>query len=126
MSPINAFVREIATKKLYDSKTDSWYSMKHSNPEVSHYLGSWSNKLAGVSNLPLPKGIEKVLSKATGNLTSAILMGNLRTMLVQPTALLNTYGEFGPGLTMKGVAGMMLRSKKNTTAGCTITMELWF
>lgn len=121
-SPINAFVKELTTKRLNDPKfvpeldpttgkmtKDPGYKMTYDNPEAAEFLGQWSNSIAGVPNVKLPKTLDRAIRKMNSNFTTAMLGYSARTMLVQPTALLATGVEFGAKNTMQGVTEMMQR-----------------
>ncbi len=113
MSPINAFVKELVTKPLKDPETGKNYQLSNSNREVADFLGQWSNSIAGVENINAPRFLSKAAQKVSNNLTAATLYYSVRTMLVQPTALLPTATEFGYGSTTKGLMRTIKRSEKD-------------
>lgn len=113
ISPINAFVKEVVTKPLKDPKTGENYRLYQANPEVSEFLARWSNSIAGVENLNAPRFLTKAAQKISSNLTAATLYYSLRTMMVQPTALLPTASEFGYIPTTKGLMRTIQRNKKD-------------
>jgi len=107
-SPLNNFIKEVTKAKmtLPDGKK---VTFEHYNPGVALELQSWSNALAGMPNVQLPRGFERTLTKASSNLTAAVLGGNLRTMLVQTGALLPTVTEFGVRGTTQAIADFAMR-----------------
>jgi lysozyme len=109
-SPINAFVKELTTNTFTDPAGKK-YNMRVNNPELAEFLGRWSNSIAGVSNVPLPKGLERGIQRMNSNFTSATLGWSARTALVQPSALLTTGTEFGIAETMKGLRDTITRKK---------------
>lgn len=110
-SPINAFIKEFTTKNMIDPKTGKSYNMSMHNPELAEFLGAWSNHIAGVPNVLLPKKLSKGIRKMSSNFTAAVLGWSARTVLVQPSSLLATGVEFGIPQTMKGLADTISRKK---------------
>jgi len=103
MSPINAFVKELLTAELTDFKTGKTAVFAEQRPNVAAELASWNNKIAGLDNMEVPRVFSKLLNKGMNNLTVAQLFGNLRTSLIQSTALFPTAVKFGYGPTAKGI-----------------------
>jgi hypothetical protein len=90
-------------------------SVRHK--EAAKYLNNWSHKISGI-----PMGFDAVhptaakwLGKVNRNLGASILGGSLRSALIQPTAILNTYAEIGLEHTVKGIVDMT-SPKKNRSA----------
>lgn len=109
-SPLVNFIKEVTTAKM--TRPDgSKYRFADHNPGVANELVSWSNFLAGHANLPLPRGFEKLVGKATSNLTVAVLGANLRTALIQSAALLPTMVRFGPVGLSKAIGEFAIRKK---------------
>lgn len=118
MSPINSFIKEIVSRSLKDPESGKVYKMKEigGNPELAEFLSRWSNKLAGVPNVILGESLrplEKAFTKLSENLTTSILGGSVRTILVQPVSLLNTMSVFGPVRTAKGLVDTVIGRKFN-------------
>lgn len=114
-SPLNMFVNQLTTNRWIDPKTGKrTWKMDAVNPELHAYLSRWSNKLAGRPNVasgPAMKFVERGMEKLSNNLTAAMLGWSMRTVLVQPTAMLPTATEFGLRGTMKGLIGTAARGK---------------
>jgi hypothetical protein len=96
---------------LIDPETGKRYNFNKSNHHAAKYLETWINKQVGIDNLNIPSGLKKGLNTLNRNLTAATLMLNFRTMLIQPTALLQTATLFGPFRTLKGVTEAALGKK---------------
>lgn len=111
MSPLNAFVKELLSSKLTDVKTGKAARFKDVNPSAAAELASWNNKLAGLSNLPLPRTFERLIQRGMNNLTVAQLFGNARTAAVQTVALFPTAVKHGYIATGKGIADTVVRRK---------------
>jgi len=112
MSPLNAFIKELLTKELTDPQTGKSAIFKNVNPTAASEIGSWNNKLAGLSNLPLPPTFERIANKGMQNLTVAQLFGNARTSAIQTVALFPTAVKHGYFNTAKGIAETIVRGKK--------------
>ncbi len=109
-SPLNAFVKELTTQKL-TLPGEKNFTLQEHNPEVAKELISWSNKLADKSNLDLPPAMERLIHKATTNMTAAVLGGNLRTVAVQGTALVPTVAEYGVAGVTKAIGDYAVNAK---------------
>jgi hypothetical protein len=106
-SPVTAMVKEITTKKLTFPGSPRAMSFYDYNAPVAHELISWSNKVAGTSNLTLSKGLDSFITAGSKNLTLATLGFNIRTMLVQPTAIIPVYAKYGMNATADGIYSYM-------------------
>jgi hypothetical protein len=110
-SPLLAGIKELISRDLIDPETGNKYNFNKSNHHAAKYLETWINKQVGIDNLNIPSGVKKGLNTLNRNLTAATLMLNFRTMLIQPTALLQTATLFGPERTLKGVTETALGKK---------------
>lgn len=116
-SPFNMFINQLTGNVFKDIKTGKpTWSMSKVNPEMHEFLSRWSNKLAGKPNVvhgPSMRLLESGMQKLSNNLTAAVLGWSIRTMLVQPTALIPTMTEFGFTPTVKGLMRTAMNSGKD-------------
>lgn len=116
-SPLIAFTKEMLKADLHDPITGKKISIGGNektdafNPTAAANISSWINKWAGKSNLNIPRNIERVGQKAMDNLTTAQLLGSLRTTIVQSAALVPTGIKFGYGNTARGTIDALLVDK---------------
>lgn len=112
ISPLNAFVKELINVEHLDPQTGKTIPpINKINPELARDLSSWNNKMAGVSNVPIPRSLEKVITGAMTNLTAAQLFAQVRTVAVQPVALALTSAKHGVRNTTQGILDMMQGKK---------------
>lgn len=112
-TPMNTFLKEIISKPLKDPNLKRTFLLKNYNPELHSTLTTWNNKIAGLQNIEFPKAlipVEKALKVMSNNLTTAVLGASARTIVIQPTALLNTWGEFGNTNMIRGLAETFKKS----------------
>jgi hypothetical protein len=102
-TPLNAFIKDLTTKPFTDRTTGRTFNLQYENPQVAKELISWSNALAGMPNLKLPKNLARSLQTVNKNLTAATLFGNLRTTGIQLTAILPTLAMYGVKNVSKGI-----------------------
>ena len=94
-------------------KKESRWSMQEEKPKAYNFLSDFLDFQAGqkISN-NIPMLVEKSLLKLNKNLTYAILSGNARSALIQPSAIVNTYAYIGPKYTAKGIASLFSPEKR--------------
>ncbi len=112
MAPIASYLKELSTAKLKDPVTGKYFSMRTHKPGAAKFFSEWSNNLVGVPNWIVPPVVDRAAKRISNNLTSATLLYNARTLMVQGTALVPTAVEYGYIPTFKGITDVMLRSKK--------------
>jgi len=61
----------------------------------------------------LPKAVDNSLLRLNRNLAFAILSGNIRSALIQPTACVNTAAAIGPKYTWRGIESLLDPIKRN-------------
>lgn len=111
LSPLMAFVKEFATKDLYNAKTDSTFNLSVSNPHMARELVSWMNIQADIPNLHPPRILSKAAMKLNSHLTASTLMFNLRTVLVGTTSVVQSAALFGPTRVAKASFDMTMGKK---------------
>ena len=75
----------------------SRWQMKYTHPETAEWMSAWLNRIAEAPT-PTPayfKPVENMFAKLNKNASFAILSGNVRSALIQPTALRLAYVELG-------------------------------
>lgn len=105
LSPEIAKMREFTGK--FDLGKGKTWSMQRSQPRAYANITKYLDFLTGERRTILPDAIERVMVMLNKNITTATLSTNLRSALIQPTALHNTYIEIGPKYTMKGAVDLM-------------------
>ena len=93
-SPAIAKCREMLNKF-----EDGW-KMEDKNPAAHIFLTKWLNLQAG--QRPFQTPLDPLFMKINENLAFAVLSGNVRSALIQPTAYLHTCVEVGPVYGAKG------------------------
>ncbi|TET53698.1 MAG: hypothetical protein E3J54_03655, partial [Actinobacteria bacterium] len=99
-------------------KAGNRWILKENKPRAAKFLTEWLDFQAGqkpVTNIP--KLIENGLLKLNQNLTYAILSANIRSALIQPSAILNTYAYIGPKYTYKGIVSLLSPEKRAMVMG---------
>jgi hypothetical protein len=86
------------------------YLLRDEKPRAHRFLTEWLDAASGKKQtgkyLKLPPNIEKGIDELNRNLAFAVLSGNIRSAVIQPTALVNTAAEIGPKYLSKGIAGI--------------------
>jgi hypothetical protein len=111
LSPLIAKGRELL---LTFGKGKARWKLSEKNPRTNKFLTEWLDFQAGQkppSNLP--PIVERALLKLNKNLTFAILGGNLRSAMIQVTALVQTSAEIGPYYTWKGINSLINPRMRN-------------
>jgi len=103
--PYTPPLRELAkTAKGKQPKGEGFGQLAHEAPNLANYLMDLANKAVGVKPPPVFGKIDKVFKDASYNTSLALLGGNMRTVLVQPFALVGSGSEVGVGNTLWGIA----------------------
>jgi hypothetical protein len=108
-SPEIARMRELlGSIKVEGEKT---WSMEKSKPIAYKLLTSYIDFVSGktpdsIISQYIPKPILDVMIKLSTNIAISNLSGNLKSAMIQPTALINTFAEIGSKYTAKGVAAL--------------------
>lgn len=89
-----------------DGEDTNWL-LRDEKPAAAKFLTEWLDFQAGQRKPQFPNLIEKGLGIINKNLAFAILSANIRSALIQPSAIVNTFAEIGPKWTFEGIKGMM-------------------
>ncbi len=81
--------------------------LRDEKPGAAKFITEWLDYQAGQRKPQLPNLIEKGLTKLNKNLAFSILSANLRSALIQPSAIVNTVTEIGPKWTFEGIKSML-------------------
>jgi len=108
LSPLIAKLRELQTV-IKDPETGGSFRIGQDNPVLAATLHSWTNHIAGLkpTGFTLPPVFEKLMLRINSNLTAAILGANLRSAMIQVSALRNTVSEVGFGYTLRGISSLI-------------------
>ena len=108
LSPAIAKGREmLLTFKESGPEGEADWLLRDEKPAAAKFLTEWLDFQAGQRKPQLPNLIEKGLTTLNKNLAFAILSANIRSALIQPSAIVNTFAEIGPKWTFEGIKGMM-------------------
>jgi hypothetical protein len=109
MSPVIAKGREmLGTFNVEGEK----YKLSNDKPNASIFLTEWLDTIAGQKpKTAIPALIEKGLTLLNRNIAFAVLSANIRSALIQPTALVNTTAEIGVKYTAEGVWDLFKEGK---------------
>ncbi len=106
LTPEIAKMREM-TGKFHVGEGKSW-SMAQEQPRAHKYITDYLDYVAGERKAILPRAIENAMAVLSKNITMFTLAANVRSALIQPTALHNTYIELGPKYLRKGLTDYMI------------------
>ena len=114
LSPLIAQLRELQLS-ITDPVSGKPFLLQNENPVLNSSLHSWTNHIAGMKSptWKLSPEIESVMMRVNGNLAAAILGANVRSAMIQVTALRNTWTEIGIPYTMRGVLSLIDPAKRN-------------
>jgi GNAT superfamily N-acetyltransferase len=105
LSPETAKMREYFTKiNLGKGKS---IDIKDTHPTATKMVTEYLDFVVGQKKNTFPSGAESAIRFINDNNTIATLSASIRTPLVQPTALANTYAEIGPKYLKQGIAGLI-------------------
>ena len=107
VSPVVAKVHELLGD-IKSPRTGRKAKFSDYKPNAARFLSGWANQIAGVQEYPLSPAIRKATNILKRNITDAMLIGNVRTFLVQPFALIQAATE----LPVKSMIGGMMELTK--------------
>jgi len=102
MSPLVSKVAAFR-EPLFDPKTGKRFMLKNKHHNTSEFLRRWSNSIAGIEEYNVPKILGRGMRALNRNLTFAVLSANLRSAMIQPSALRNTYAVIGERYLAEGI-----------------------
>uniref|UniRef100_A0A6M3J923 Uncharacterized protein n=1 Tax=viral metagenome TaxID=1070528 RepID=A0A6M3J923_9ZZZZ len=106
MSPVTALIRELRNPIKHPDTGKMW-QLKYHKPRLDEALRQWGNFLSGQDPMRLPGPVDRSIRMLNRNLTYSILSANLRSALIQPSALKNTVVEIGAKYTFEGIKGLL-------------------
>jgi hypothetical protein len=104
LSPAIAKGREMLLT-FHPAEGEKWI-LRDEKPGAAKFITEWLDHQAGQRKPQLPNLIEKGLTKLNKNLAFSILSANIRSALIQPTAILNTAADIGPKWTAEGIKSL--------------------
>ena len=113
MSPVISKLHEFTL--TFGKKGEAW-RMNEAVPRKAQWYRAWLDHVAGKPSMldqTVGPFVTRTLNKLNQNATFAILGGNLRTVLIQPSALMHTYVELGPKYTLKGILSLVDPKQRN-------------
>jgi len=108
-SPVIAMGKELLGKLPSGKNPGEFFRLQDKAPWAHKYLSEYLTAMAGVK----PKWMmsntvaDRALTKLNKNIPGALLVLNLRTFLLQPTAVVGAIGYLGPKYMTEGIAGLM-------------------
>lgn len=92
-------------RQLLDGKFINDFKLQDTNPAAYKDLNDWVNFIAGAPQTvaKMPASIEKGMRKLSQNIGYAVLSYNLRSIGIQPTAIIGAATEINPKWVMSGV-----------------------
>jgi len=102
--------------EVLEMPTAQQWKMSEVAPAKAQWYRAWLDHVAGKPSMidaAVGPFVNKSLGRLNKNATFAILGGNLRTILIQPSALMQTYVEIGPKYTMKGILSLIDPKRRN-------------
>ena len=117
MSPRIAKLRETLLT-FGDRKSGTRWILKEERPRTAKFLAEWIDFQAGqkpISPAPFDAPLlDRGLRKLNENLAFSILSGNIRSALIQPSAIRGAVVEIGPRYTGKGIMSLINPKVRNS------------
>lgn len=106
LSPVIAKGREMLLS-FKGKEGEPPYRLADDKPRAAMFITEWLDFVAGQRKAQLPHLVEKGLQTLNKNLAFSILSGNLRSALIQPSAMVNTLAEIGPRWSYEGIKSIL-------------------
>lgn len=97
---------EIAHMNELLGKYEDGFSVGKYKPNTHKFLTDWVNTAAGKPIETAYPGLQKAGRMINENLAAAVLAYNIRSAIIQPTAIVATNSLIGPKYTMRGVQAL--------------------
>lgn len=108
MSPAITKIRELSRTIIRDPETGEAFKLLEQKPKAYKYITQWLDHIAGQKiDTGLPKIVENNLMKLNNNIAFSTLSYNIRSAVIQPSAIINAVTEIGPKYTGVGIKGLM-------------------
>jgi len=91
------------------------FRLRENYPNLHIFLRSWVDAVAGKrygSNHPLMKGLEHGADILNRHISRAVMSGNVRTTMIQPTSLRNSLDSLGYKYTIEGMVDNLSPTKR--------------
>jgi len=114
LSPLIAQMRELQLS-ITDPVSGKPFLLRNENPVLAAALHSWNNHIAGMKSptFKLPPGVESLMMRINSNLAASVLGANVRSAMIQVSALRNTVAEIGFEYAMRGVLSLLSPKRRN-------------
>jgi hypothetical protein len=104
LTPFTAKVKELISSDLPDPKTGKLnWKLEDNLPQTYKFLSEWNNFVSHGYQSSLGRVVDRGINMLNKNLAFSLLSANLRSGLIQPTAIRNTYTEIGAKYTAEGI-----------------------
>ena len=111
MSPVISKAAALR-EPLFDPKTGKRFLLKNEKPNTSEFIREWSNAIAGIDESRIPTLVKRGMMALNRNITFSVLSANLRSALIQPSALRNTYTAIGEKHLISGIVDTLNPAKR--------------
>ena len=99
--------------QMLEGKYFNGFSLKTQAPQAHKDLTDWVNFVGGVRKNYLPGKVSKAMGKLNENVAFAVLSYNLRSIGIQPTAIINSTAVLSPKYVKKGIAGIFNKKMRD-------------
>lgn len=111
MTPVLSKFRQMLDGKFY-----SGFKLIEENPALYKEFNDWTNSIGGAQRQVLMKfnpSVARMAKKLNENIAYAVLSYNLRSTLIQPTALVNSTAELGSKWVKRGVTSLFSKTERD-------------
>jgi hypothetical protein len=106
LTPAIGKVRELARTMIPDGENK--FRLMEKSPNAFKYITEWTDYVAGQKvQTHVPKIVENVMNKLNQNVAFATLSYNVRSALIQPSAIINSITEINPKNTLVGIKDLL-------------------
>jgi len=111
LTPAIGKVRELSRTIIEDGKTK--FKLQDVSPNAFKYITEWTDYVAGQKvQTHVPKIAENIMNKLNQNIAFATLSFNVRSALIQPSAIINSITEINPKNTLVGIKDLIAGKSK--------------
>lgn len=109
MTPAVGINRALLKDMVVDSKN---FSIKDNAPRFYTWMNKWLDDIAGQrATTELPHFLERTMNALNRNIVFSMLSYNIRSALIQPSALVSSFTELGPKYLMEGIINYLKSPK---------------
>lgn len=108
LTPAIAKLRELTRTKILNPTTGKTFNLQESHPRAFKEIQQWIDFVAGQKpETRMPKVMETLLGKLNQNVAFATLSFNVRSAVIQPSAIINSITEIGVKNVGRGIKELM-------------------